>query len=410
MQIRIVDSLAILLVFCIVFRGTLGVVGGVIGENLAFAVLYSSFLVLLMKRIRISKDNVFHYLFVLYCALIALIYPVFGWYGNYFTAFIGFSNLAAPILFWLMLKQCSIDTKKVIFGIWVILLINAIGALIQYFISSSVFGLVHHNVYSESEILEQGHVLKRAISFISSPQSLSIAMGVGVSITLYLYRGWKSFLLTAVFFIAGVLTISKAFYIYILVSLTWYFRARIRSLLFFIPLVLFLFLFSGDNEFLSRITKVFFYIQNIKEYSAFNIWVTSFSYVFDDFGYFFGRGIGVFSRGSQLMLDYQINTSAASALTTGSTESFIIQIIVELGFIGALLWLIAFISSIRGIVESKGSRNALISGILLSIFSVSFFTPALYGFVISVIFSFFLVNCNDLNLHNNLEKFDRGCL
>ncbi|WP_226684800.1 hypothetical protein [Shewanella indica] len=401
MKFRIVDFVSVSLVFCILFRGTLGVVAGPVGANLAFAILYSSFFVLAIKKIKIDKANLAHYIFVFYCFLLAAIYPIFEWYGNYFTAFIGFSNLAAPMFFWLMMRQCGIDSKKVMMGIWLILLVNAIGAIIQYFVSPTVFGLVHHNVYSEEEILSQGHVLKRAISFISSPQSLSIAMGVGISTSIFLFRRWKMLIFCLVFFIAGVLTVSKAFYIYLLVSLLWYYRKKVFASSVLIFALSFLLLFvPSDNELFTRVAKVLFYIQNISEYSAFNIWVTAFSYSLENYGYIFGRGIGVFSRGSQLMLDYQIYTSASSVLTTGSTESFIIQIIVELGVVGLIFWVFTVFSSVVKISRSLSERSDLISGVLLSVFVVSFFTPALYGFVTSVIFNFFLINYRGLMAFN----------
>jgi len=63
-------------------------------------------------------------------------------------------------------------------------LVNALGAVLQFFVSDNLFGLTSNSIYADSEVLSNVNVERRAISFISSPQSLSLFLAFGFAIGL----------------------------------------------------------------------------------------------------------------------------------------------------------------------------------------------------------------------------------
>ena len=95
--------------------------------------------------------------------------------------------------------------------------------------------------------------------------------------------------------------------------------------------------------------------------------------------FLFGQGIGVFSRGSQLLYDY--------SLLYGSTESFFIQMFVEIGVFGVVIFGLVLIKAFLGLL----SYSRYFASMLASMCIVGMFTPALYGYTAGLCFYFLII-------------------
>ena len=151
----------------------------------------------------------------------------------------------------------------------------------QYFLSPSIYGLVENNVYAPSDGEINPNVTKRAISLISSPQSLGLFLGF----CLALHFSFKSktrfaILKLLIIFGAGILTGSKAFLIFIgIFFMLNLFRYSLRFGLFALAiLALAPFLYQYvDIGTLERYGFIISRILFLNEYNTFQIWM---SYIF----------------------------------------------------------------------------------------------------------------------------------
>tara|TARA_R110001606_G_scaffold380673_1_gene541327 strand:+ start:180 stop:1382 length:1203 start_codon:yes stop_codon:yes gene_type:complete len=377
-------GLIVLILVC--FRTTIEILFLKLAADLvvvSILLLFPVFLMLLLNR-QVYGQRVLVFIYVSYCFLTFLITPLSSEYSGYFGGFIGLTNLVFLVIFWFVLlshRDISLNIQKFGRVILIIGSINALGAVIQSTISVDLFGLVNHGVYTNELALENENVNARAVSFIASPQSLALFLAFCFCFS-FIYD-WSSrtlkFLVRGSIFFAGVLTVSKVFFVFIFfyVFLSY---LSIRSIIkLFFSIVT---LFAGALVFrdqLGRVFEIFFFLENIESYSAFKIWADSLMYAIEFPEVIFGHGIGVFSRGSQSLLDY--------TLIHGSTESFFIQVLAEIGVIGLLLLFALIFQSAREYYY----YNQNLMGIMGAFVLVGFFTPALYGYTIGILFYFILL-------------------
>lgn len=377
-------GLIVLILVC--FRTTIEILFLKLAADLvvvSILLLFPVFLMLLLNR-QVYGQRVLVFIYVTYCFLTFLITPLSSEYSGYFGGFIGLTNLVFLVIFWFVLlshRDISLNIQKFGRVILIIGSINALGAVIQSTISVDLFGLVNHGVYTNELALENENVNARAVSFIASPQSLALFLAFCFCFS-FIYD-WSSrtlkFLVRGSIFFAGVLTVSKVFFVFIFfyVFLSY---LSIRSIIkLFFSIVT---LFAGALIFrdqLGRVFEIFFFLENIESYSAFKIWADSLMYAIEFPEVIFGHGIGVFSRGSQSLLDY--------TLIHGSTESFFIQVLAEIGVIGLLLLFALIFQSAREYYY----YNQNLMGIMGAFVLVGFFTPALYGYTIGILFYFILL-------------------
>ncbi len=136
------------------------------------------------------------------------------------------------------------------------------------------------------------------------------------------------------------------------------------------------FAFLPEDSKFSRILQLTYFLENYEQYSAYIIWMDSIKYVDNTVNLIAGKGLGVFSRGGQVIADYEI--------LHGSTESFFIQLYVEVGIVGLSSFLVLAIWSYsRLLFIDKTAACALVA-----ICAVGLFTPAPYGFVCGLLMHF----------------------
>lgn len=377
-------GLMVLILIC--FRTTVEILFLKLAADLvvvSILLLFPAFIILLLNR-EVYGLRVLAFIYVTYCLLTFMISPLSSEYSGYFGGFIGLTNLTFLVVLWFVLlihRDISSNIQKFGRVFLIIGSLNALGAVIQSTISVDLFGLVNHGVYTNELVLENENVNARAVSFIASPQSLALFLAFCFCFSfIYDWSGHtlKLLVMGGIFF-AGVLTASKVFFVFIFfyVFLSY---LSIRSIikLFFSIVTLFIGALAFREQ-LGRVFEIFAFLENIESYSAYKIWTESIVYAINFPEVIFGHGIGVFSRGAQSLLDY--------TLIYGSTESFFIQVLAEIGVIGLLLLFTLIFQSAR----EYYNYNQKLMGVLGAFVIVGFFTPALYGYTIGVIFYFILL-------------------
>tara|TARA_Y100001980_G_C14546338_1_gene326364 strand:+ start:248 stop:1051 length:804 start_codon:yes stop_codon:yes gene_type:complete len=256
------------------------------------------------------------------------------------------------------------------------------GAFVQFFVSPTIFGLTSNNIYGQ-EIVNL-NITKRAISFISSPQSLGTFLSICTILTWIKITGTKKWLSLILLFSSGMLTLSKIYFMTVATFflINYFSFSKIKQLLGFFGLSLgFIILFEKFYP-NNRVFELFFLLFDLENSYTFSVWESFLSYDTSVFNKIFGNGIGVLSRGAQSLGNYLI--------LNGSAESFILQIFFEIGFVGLILFLLLYISAVRGyniLFSQKKYRN-----LLLAFLPCMFFTPAFYGLTSMFVLSFFLIS------------------
>lgn len=251
-----------------------------------------------------------------------------------------------------------------------LIIIISFGAIINFFFSPNIFGLINETIYSNEENLSKLTFTKRAISFIKSPQSLGFVM----SLVFLLQRRdtikHKIYLLFT--FVVGIITFSKSFFLTISASILLKYK---RKLAYIIALIITLVNFIDLNFFsqgFQRIFNVFNVISNFTSSDRFQ----SYSYflIYEDLPTFlFGNGVGKLSRGAEI---FSNNNEIFR-----SSESFIIQTYYEIGIIGLLLFVLLMFKFFKNLKNKE---------VFIVILFLSIFTPSLYGYASSFFFYYFL--------------------
>ncbi len=338
--------------------------------------------------------------YIFYLLLLCFLFFVLSECGGIFTPFIGFSNLSMLIIFWIFILYYRRNNYNVKFFLAFFVFlgsVNAVGAIIQFYASIDIFGFITNGIYANENVAP--NVTKRAISFISSPQSLSLFLGFVLS--LLFDRKYNHILGWSLRFIiayAGLLTVSKAFFVYIFIFIIFNYLSikKIHIIIVFIFVCLFfMFLFKERVE---RIFLIFEFLYNPEKYPAYNIWKDSIIYGLKFPEIFFGQGLGIFSRGSQIIFNH--------SLLHGSTESYFIQVFVETGILGLFFLLGILVVSIFRLWRFERSYAA----ILVALSSVGLFTPALYGYISGFYYYFFIVLgiCSGVNEKTSLKAMHRN--
>ncbi|QYJ95159.1 hypothetical protein [Shewanella spartinae] len=376
-----------LLIVCgLLFRNTLGTVLGTSASWLPILGLFiftAFYFLSVLKNSKMQVNQILFLVYIFYLLFLMLFFPIFSEFGSYPSAIIGFSNLATIPCFWFFLfrKGYSKELVNCCVSLFIFVgVINSIFSFVQFFYSENLFGLITNDIYANGEVLMNENVSRRAISFIASPQSLSLYLAFSFALT-FRYSSGNSFILASrlIILMSGVLTVSKAFFVFVVVFVVanyFSFKSLFKGGLI---LMVFLSFVAFFRDSLGRVIQIFEFISEPEKYSAYVIWRDSFLYGVEFPEALFGRGIGVFSRGSQMLFDY--------VLLFGSAESFFIQILVELGVFGLVLFtLLLFVS-----LSSLLAHERVIFSSLCGFIVVGLFSPAIYGYSVGVCFYFCLV-------------------
>ena len=359
------------------FRNSLSTVGLGLFSNLLPILMVALSLVLILLKFKIYRNYLLAYYYLTYFIFLFLLSFGISDYSSLLISIFGIVGLSGSLLFWIHFNKKYSHTSFLKFFL-IIGVLNCFGTFINFFISESIFGLINHSVYTNPELVSLERVTRRGVSFISSPQSLSIYLSFCfVIISKIVNNNLYKFFLYTIFSIAILLTVSKAAFVFLSIYYATYYRLNIKIIFLFS--VIFVILNTFLSEFLVRVFAIFNYALNIKTYSAYDIWINALNLNTELINILFGSGLGIYSRGGQEFTGAYIGT--------GSIESFFLQLYVETGLVGALLFLALIISSLL----KHYIYDRLSFSLLLSFVMVSFLTPAIYGVTLAIPFYYLLI-------------------
>ncbi len=368
------------------FRHSLSVKFGVLGNlSIAVVALFSLFYFFkIVYRGHFSRSFSTIFLIVGFFIATFFSYFAFGIRNEINIPLLGATNFLLPLFFWLVFFEFKRDSAETAVSalINVIVfagLLNASGAFIQYYISPDIYGLIHHKVYSE-QIMYNSNITKRAISFINSPQLLGLflAFCVGLIPRISITNKALKVLMVLILSAGGILTGTRAFFIFILAFVTFNYvigKKNILPLLVLLLCPLLIVPLTSSIESISRVVNIYHFLENIESIPNWKVWQEFLTYDSSTFQILFGKGLGVASRGAQQLVGYQI--------LGGSAESFFVQVFFETGLMGLAFFLSVYAVS----VINLWSKDRPIAACMLGMLPIMFISPANYGFNMSFIFS-----------------------
>ena len=339
-----------------------------------FSVRYSRF---------INFDTLFLSLFVAWMVLQVILFPLISVHGNpLITPILGFFQYLIFLFFAIFfahryLSNHNDHTRSRFFfrSIAYFSILTACGALIQFYVSTDLFGFISNRIYTD---IENTHVTKRAISFIASPQALGAFLAVTFPIISIhfsgnrLYKWFFYFLLL----VAGLHTGSKSFVLGLIVYLFLISKTNFKLfILVLISSIMFLgssVISSDVNDTLYRLLAFPQTILSISSYGTFMIWESFLTHKTSITSVILGNGIGSLATSSQTFFDYKV--------LGGSAESFLIQLYFETGLVGIISFLIFYIK--KSIYVWKSVDRQLGAGSIALLFNMAF-TPAFFGFTLA---------------------------
>lgn len=378
-----------LFIFLITFRGTFAELGIVNAAN--FLIALTGLLALLGKMPSALLNFRLLNIYIIYLLIISIFSVLFS-PVELLTIFAGLFTLCFFLAYWDVVLR-SVDPLSVIKFMYAIGVLNALGALIHKFISADLFGLVYHSVYTQPSIVQSPEVTERAVSFLSSPQNLSLYLSVCLVLTPRVFSGWFcSSVFLGLFSYAILITESKA------------------PVLFIFCFILFILIFGRISPYSifgffavgclatfmvhERLVTFFRSFLSGEKYAASDSWAYALRYPESLLEFFFGSGIGVASRAAK--------TLSSNNAYQGSSESFFLQVFVEAGFVGSVFLCLLIVVAI---FRFK-SYDPFYGAILFSLVVVGFFVPTLYGLSSAVYFYFFLVLGMKKISCNSGKRFD----
>ncbi len=285
----------------------------------------------------------------------------------------GFASIYLIFLIWMLSPITSWRDEnyanKFILILVLVMVINAVISIYQYFVDPSVFGIVR-SLYADEELLSAGKLSRRTVGFMGSPQSFSASMGVSLFMASSLKNKRLRLLCIGIIMIGGLLSGSRAFGLYLIFFIFFLYNnqnTKNKIVAAFVIIVLLVVagasissLFS-ENETLSRNFTV-------NNWAAKSIFFSQF-YDFTGIDFIFGKGYGLEGWSSQtgsLSFDYS------------STESAFLSIVYQTGLIGGLLFILTYIMIYR-----NSYRTLFCRCLMIPMFINLCVTPAFVGFAYS---------------------------
>lgn len=319
-----------------------------------------SFPFLLYNFYKSKFDKIIGYLmvyniFFLFFLIISLIKGIN--LGVIFTSFLSYTFF---LNFWVFFINSNLNSlNRIVKIMYNFVLIISLGAIVQFFYDPNLFGLIDYSIYSDDVNLSKSVFSKRAISIIKSPQTL------GFVLVLFLIHSKHS--KNIIIFIAGVLTFTKAFFLAVIIKLFLNFKFKTYLILvsFIFMLIFAIQNFSNISGF-ERIYS-FLYSENLNSQNErilrWLYYINNFEYLTD---YIYGNGLGIGSRSYEILTNKSLEYSS---------ESFVIQLFSETGFLGLFVFFTPFFYLF--LINKKVRINIFIFFILL------FISPAFYGFSVT---------------------------
>jgi hypothetical protein len=340
---------------------------------LVAAGLAAGLLALLFRNPVLPRPSAWALLYLVYLAVLALRQIAADDGPGVGISLHGFAALGLPVTIYLIGMRSTAEARARAIHLFIgpLLGFSAIVSVLYFFFDFTLWGLIQHHVYTDL-IHTNDAVDRRAIGLLASPQSHALSMVVLLVVAVTGRQRWPrlSLVLGGLAVVGGLLSGSKAFMLgALLVAASQLPRALV--LLGLLPLLLtawFAAEFLADTGL--RAFTLLSAAQNVDEYTATPLWMAALSYASDLQRLMLGLGLGVMGALSEAL--------ESSPLDFSSTESYLLQIAVEAGLLGLLLFVAMLVSALRR--PGHPGQPALSPLLFLAIFVNAIFTPALYGF------------------------------
>lgn len=363
---RIKDSLLHLAWMSAVFSASMSFLFGVSSIHILFLFLY---VVLVLIESGISRII----LIILCCSLGNIILNLGQYKIENVLFIIGYNTI---ILFSLAISEREFHNyQKLLLNL---LYVVFAGQIVNLYFDRSIFGLVGGSIYADESVSFNDSFTRRGISFISSPQSLSLFYLV----TTLVATRFKNNIALIISIIGAIMTGSK-YSIFALILLIFGFLSGVvnfRRKMLLVSLLIMTVLFVGSLDFSSRIFSIrtLFQYEAVREYSAFVIWTEALNQIKLDIFHFL---LGSYPFG----FSSRIYQNSNGGLLFGSTESAFISFLLD----GGLICIVLFISRI--IWVARGQVLVIRVFVFFCIINM-LFTPALYSSLTSLFVFPFLLN------------------
>lgn len=342
--------------------------------------------------------NIIVYIYLAILVLVTLLHIVLN-NSPFLLLISGFLTYFLPVLYWV--TYCNknrgwigqiFNLLKIPYGIIAVL------AIVQYFFSPNLYGFYIADEgmmkWATGSDFERYSAYFRASSLLGSPQILGLSMALYLIVFLEYFIKKKNFLdilLIVLYIIAGSLSGSKSFFvlvgIYLIVKILMS-KSNLSTKFFFLMLIAItiyvLNYYSETLGFLDRITDT----QGVMESERRGRWAR-YSFVFDNIS-FIGEGPGV----AQAISGYKRDMNAL--------ESYIFQMLYELGIITFLIYIVFICSSI--IKSHHKVMVALIAFSMVYVHAFNSFVFFIFWSLLMISNPFVKTNQPDTKLINNAIK------
>ena len=300
---------------------------------------------------------------------------------------IGVVNLSLSFLFWQFFfasKGLATQTKfaivrEVLVAAGIVL---AIGGIVQYFISPSLFGLLGESSFAQEVV--KHNVSKRGVSFITSPQALAACLFLPYVLALHgdtIRNRYGKYAALALILMAGLLTGSRAFLalmaVYHLLHI-FLMKSWKMSLAACLALVCFALLKESAEE-ISTFERMYSVGagSSLSQLDRVQIWLGYFKTDADLFETLFGHGPGVLSRGAQILYGFDAWGDSA--------ESFLLQLYIETGLVGSAVFAAILVLAMMNLFRVE--RYRYLAVVLFSMVAANMtISPAFYGISTSFLY------------------------
>jgi hypothetical protein len=354
-----------LICFSFLFRDILGRYLP-LGEYYFIAVAFIDLFFMVIKN-KFKINNIYIFLFNTYILLLLFKDLILN---NPIISFVGALNYLLFLNYFYLKFKLFKSNKHLSKYINFLIITISFGAIVNFFVTPNIFGLINETIYSNEENLTKLTFTKRAISFIKSPQSLGFVMAL-----VFLLQRRKtikhkiSLLLT---FLVGIITFSKSFFLTISASILLRYKRKLAYIIALIITCVNLIDINLFSEGLQRIINVYNVISSFTSSDRFQSYYYFLTYE-DLPSFLLGNGIGKLSRGAEILSN--------SNEIFRSSESFIIQTYYEIGIIGLLLFILLMFNIFRNLKNKE---------VFIVVLFLSIFTPSLYGYGPALFFYYFL--------------------
>lgn len=322
------------------------------------------------KKKKIVNTGLYAYLFLgLFLIIISVLEK-----GVLLTG-MGFASVYLNMMVW-MFSVIPIENKdnyadKYLTVFLIVMSVNAMVSLYQFFIDPSFFGMVT-NRYGDESIMSKDNVTRRTVGLMGSPQPFSAACGL----SLFIASGYKNkyikWLFALVILAGGLFSGSRTFGVFFIFWLFYLYlqlsnKQKLTVTVLLVPIIIglsfYIYGFIFDNE---TILRNFAY----NEWAAADIFFSSFKR-FELIDFVFGKGFG---------LEGWSATSANLSFDYSSTESAFLSILYQTGTINALFFIISYFT-----IYKRSNRSYLCKYLMIPVFINLCVTPAFIGFAYSYI-------------------------